>query len=171
MRKSLIYIFFVSLILLFSSCSDTLNAKFPDASSYFALVSGVSNGTTTKTTTTSSSTPTTITTATVSGDFKNGKDYDVYYFYTYSGNKYVFTWENGIGTEVAVSVSDYSIFGGCHYSNSITSGISYTSDESDKLYIKVKPRLGYTSNAGSYTLTVKNGSIPVTLYKYDSYRY
>ena len=83
MRKSLIYIFFVSLILLFSSCSDTLNAKFPDASSYFALVSGVSNGTTTKTTTTSSSTPTTITTATVSGDFKNGKDYDVYYFYSF----------------------------------------------------------------------------------------
>ncbi len=173
MRKSLLLIFSISFILIFSSCSDTLNTSFPEASSTLAVVSGVAVTTVPQTTTSSTSTSTSATNyATVSGEFENGRDYDIYYFYTSSGNnKYTFSWTNGNGAEAAVSISDYSSFVKCHYSNAIKSPISYTSDESDKLYIKVKPRYGDTSYAGRYSLTVTNGSVPVILTKDDSYRY
>jgi len=171
MRKVSLFLIIISLVFVLSSCADTLNSTFPDASSSLALISGVNTGTETQTTTSTTPSTTDTSYATVSGEFDNGRDYDIYYFYTSSGtNTYTFSWTNGNGAEAAVSISDYSSFGICHYSNAITSPISYTSDENDKLYIKVKPRLGYTSNAGSYSLTVKNGFIPVFLIKYDSYR-
>ncbi|MCR5188491.1 MAG: hypothetical protein K6C97_06105 [Treponema sp.] len=165
MRKIFTFGFILSLLLIFTSCADSLNTLFPNASSALAEESGVSYGNGSS----GSGSGTSSSSTTVSGTFSSGSDYDIYYFTTSSGSYYYnFSWSNLNGGEAAVSVATSSTFSSSSlkYDNTVTTPVSLLVSGSKTIYIKVKPRGGYTYYAGGYNLTVKKGSTPVSLTLY-----
>ena len=168
-RYSVCVLLLALFALLFASCADALNEKFPEKSEELATAMGVDYGNS------SSQKKEKGYSYELSGKITASDEYDIWRFKATSYTNYAVSWTNGSGARMAVSASTSSSYFSSSSSYALFSDA--TSSPSSKfsvyssgyVYIKVAPYNASSSNTGSYTIRIAGGSEWINLSKYDSY--